>query len=311
MAITDFTFPLVPKHRLLGLAFGAMRSGRRGTGSDVAGSRPYRPGDNVHAIDWAASARLSSALGSDEFIVRERFAEDAPRVIVVCDRRPGMALYPPGLPFLSKQRASVVAAEMVAASGAAARGLVGYLDFAEGEPFWRSPRSQREALRVEESHLAYPSFRAPEDNLQKAVEHLLEARRALPSGTFVFVLSDFLVPPRPETWLRALELRWDVVPVVIQDPTWEQSFPDVGGVTIPIVDAASGRAATLRLTKREAREQRARNEERFRLLLDSFLRLDLDPVVLSTSDVEEILARFLDWSEQRRFVAGREWRQTA
>ena len=62
-------------------------------GHDVAGSRPYRPGDDMDSIDWAASARLSTARGSDEFIVRERFAEEAPKVVIVCDRRPQMACF--------------------------------------------------------------------------------------------------------------------------------------------------------------------------------------------------------------------------
>ena len=80
---TDLTFPLVPRRRLIGLAFGAVTSVRRGTGSDVASSRPYQPGDDVDTIDWAASARLSYARGTDEFVVRERYAEEAPRVVIV------------------------------------------------------------------------------------------------------------------------------------------------------------------------------------------------------------------------------------
>jgi len=60
-------------------------------GSDVAGSRPYRPGDDVDAIDWASSAKLSAARGQDEFIVRERYADEAPYVVCVLDRRPSMA----------------------------------------------------------------------------------------------------------------------------------------------------------------------------------------------------------------------------
>src|ERR671918_1437010 len=145
MPAADRTVPLLPRRRLVGLSFGGLTSARRGPGSDVAGSRPYRPGDDVDTIDWNASARLSSARGTDEFIVRERFAEDAPKVVIVCDRRPGMALFPPELPWLSKREALHVAAEIVGASTARVRGLVGYLDFAEGDPFWRPPRSQREA----------------------------------------------------------------------------------------------------------------------------------------------------------------------
>ena len=32
--------------------------------------------------------------GTDEFVVRERYAEEAPRVVIVADRRPAMSLYP-------------------------------------------------------------------------------------------------------------------------------------------------------------------------------------------------------------------------
>jgi uncharacterized protein (DUF58 family) len=311
MALSELTFPLVPRHRLLGLAFGSMHSARRGIGSDIAGSRPYRPGDDVHAIDWNASARLSSARGTDEFVVRERFAEEAPRAVVLCDRRPGMALFPPHLPWLSKRDALAVAAETVAASATRARGLVGYLDFAEGEPFWRPPRSQREARRLSESHVQYDSFRAPEDNIERGLEHLVHHRRALPPSTFVFVLSDFLVTPSPSAWLEIIGQRWDVVPVVIQDPVWEQSFPDVGGIGIPILDAATGRAATLRLSRREADERRERNEARLRTLLDDFRSLDLDPVLLSSADPEGILRAFLEWADRRLFASGWEGRRTA
>ena len=65
----------------------------------------YHPGDPVSAIDWYASARLSSAQGDAAFVVRERFAEEAPRVVIVCDRRPSMGLYGQPFPWLSKPAA--------------------------------------------------------------------------------------------------------------------------------------------------------------------------------------------------------------
>src|SRR3982751_731278 len=152
MPFTDVVFPLTPRRRLIGLSFGGMRSARRGTGSDVAGSRVYRPGDDIDTIDWAASARLSAARGTDEFIVRERFAEEAPRVVIVCDRRPEMALFPAGFPWLSKPAAMREAGSLIADSTLRARGLIGYLDYATmeppdtavhaDEPFWRPPTSQ-------------------------------------------------------------------------------------------------------------------------------------------------------------------------
>ena len=285
-----------------------MHSARRGLGSDVAGSRPYLPGDDVDAIDWAASAKLSAARGTDDFVVRERYAEEAPRVVIVCDRRPGMALYPE--PWLSKRAVVTLAAEMIAASAARARGLLGYLDLAEGRPFWRPPRTQVNAAGLDE-HLAWPAHRAPDDGLARGFEFLDEHARALPPGTFVFVLSDFLAPPPREAWERAVRRRWDVIPVVVQDPTWERSFPLAHGIALPLWDAPRGRAATLRLSPRQAQERRAANARRHDELVASLLELQLEPVVLHASEPELVLGEFLAWADGRAYVRGLEWRATA
>ena len=99
------TFPLIPRRRVIGLAFGDIRSVRRGSGSDVAGSRQYVPGDNLAWIDWAASARLSAVRDNDEFIVHEFFADEAPHVVMVADRRPSMGIRPSPLRRLDKPEA--------------------------------------------------------------------------------------------------------------------------------------------------------------------------------------------------------------
>src|SRR3954452_20512935 len=312
MPIGAATFPLAPRRRLIGLAFGAMRSSRRGRGFDVIGSRPYRPGDDVRAIDWAASARLSAARGTDEFVVRERSTEEAPGVVVVCDRRPEMALFPPGLPWLSKPEAMRVAGELIADATLKARGLVGYLDYAmldhpdaderSDGPFWRPPTSQHEHYRLKESHLVFPGFHAPADNLDRALGFLGELRRTLPTGSFVFVLSDFIQPPSAEAWNEALELPWDLVPVVVQDPIWEQSFPAVGGVGVPFADPATGTVRLVRLTKRECEARRRLNEVRLAQLLDRFESLDLQPVMVSSSSPDDVLGAFLAWSAEREAV---------
>jgi len=294
------TFPLVLRRRLIGLAYGAMHSARRGMGSDVAGSRPYRPGDDIDAIDWAASARLSSARGQDEFIVRERFAEEAPRVVLVCDRRPAMGLYPPGLPWLSKPAAAAAAGSLIAESVLRARGIIGYLDYANGdEPFWRPPSSKAEAHHIKERHLQWPEFRAASDNLTRALGHLQGTRGVLTSGSLVFVVSDFIVMPDEEVWTRSIERRWDVVPVVVQCPVWEASFPECGGVTIPVADPETGAVRPVRVTRREAAARRRRHEQRHERTLALFRTFGLDPVIVSSSDPGDVLEAFLVWSEQR------------
>jgi uncharacterized protein (DUF58 family) len=305
MPASELTFPLTPRRRLMGLAFGGIRSPRRGPTGDIAGSRPYVPGDDIGQIDWAASARLSSAHDSDEFIVRERFAEEAPRVVVFVDRRPSMALFPKHLPWLRKTEALETAVRFIADSALAARGLSGYLDFADGEesPFWRPPRTEHDLWRLEERRL----FCAPEDSVERGLLHLTHLRPALPPGSFLFVLSDFLVAPAEDAWLAALEQRLDIIPVVLQDPIWEQSFPDVGDVVLPLADPRTGRVRPVRLTTAEAVERRETNRHRWERLLDALRGVDLEPVIVSSNDAADILGAFLAWAEQRQYSRGRGW----
>jgi uncharacterized protein (DUF58 family) len=283
-----------------GLPFGEQRSVRRGPGSDVAGSRRYQPGDPVSAIDWYASARLSSARGREEFVVREHYEDEAPRVVVLVDRRPSMGIYDASFPWLSKPAAVAAVAEAIVLSALVARGEIGYLDEAEGEPFWLAPRSGRGRWEIGERIAAPPGFGAPADTLERGLAHLLRARGDLPGGSFVFVLSDFLAPPDPSVWLRVLALRWDVVPVVIQDPVWEQSFPELPPVVVPFVDAASGDVVEARLSRGELRARREEHEARLRGTLRELVRLGLDPILIGTSDPVEIDLQLLSWAELRK-----------
>jgi uncharacterized protein (DUF58 family) len=298
------TFQLVSRRRLMGHAHGMMRSVRRGRGTEVAGSRPYRPGDDIRSIDWASSARLSSARGADEFVVRDRYADEGPRVVVVCDRSPGMRAHAPPLPWLEKAAAMRRTLELVLASTAQAGGFAGYLDYADGEPFWLPPRGERRQATVRDERLATAGWTAPADGVERSLEHLLEHRRVVSAGSFVFVLSDFLDPPSRLVWLTAVEHLWDIVPVVIQDPVWEQSFPDVSGVVVPLRDPRTRRIVHVRLTKNEVVARRRANVERLSTLLRSLELLDLDPIVISSSEPTDILAAFLDWTELRRARRG-------
>jgi uncharacterized protein (DUF58 family) len=293
------TFPLVPRRRPVGLPFGDLPSRRRGHGSDIIGTRAYEIGDPVAQIDWFASARLSAATGRDEFIVRDRSSDEAPRVALVCDRRPAMGLYGPTLPWLSKSRALIEATASIVASAIAARADVASLDYAGEEPYWLPP-GRRDVPWLVAERQTDASFDAPEDNVAQGLAYLGRLRSDLPAGSFVFVLSDFLVPPPADAWLAATAHGWDVVPVVIQDPTWEQSFPDVAGVVVPVADPRDGDVQLVRLSRREVGERRAAHESRLRSLLVELTSLGADPVLLGTSDPLAVDRAFVEWAEARR-----------
>ena len=298
--MTAGTFPLIPRRRVIGLAFGGVRSVRRGPGSDIAGSREYRTGDDVAWIDWPSSARLSAARDNDEFIVHELFADESPRVVTIADRRPSMGIRPSALRRLDKPQALLATIELIGLSARAGRSLTGYVDHAEGEVFWKPPRSEHSAA----PGLFDRPFRAPADAVTLGLEHLGRHKRDLPTQAFVFVLSDFFVPLDLPAWRRALEHRWELVPVVIQDPVWEQSFPAVGGITVPYADPATGRVVPVYLTAAEADAQRLAHEERMDELTREFRSLGVEPVIVGSHDPGDVLASFLRWADLRVMARG-------
>ena len=291
------SFPLIARRRLAGSPFGTQRSSRRGRGGETADTRPYLPGDPVSTIEWAASARLSAAHGVDEFIVREQFAEEAPVVAIVLDQRASMGIYPPPSPWLDKRRVTETAVRAIVASADDARAALVVFDASPTGSRLLEPvrgRTQIVLSRVERATLT-----APASALDDAVGGLLRRRRALPPGSFVFLLSDFIGDFSARSRVGVGRLTSDVVPVVIQDPTWERSFPDVSGVLVPVVDVETGAPRPVRLTRRETRARRALHEQRYDELIRRFRKAGMDPITLDDAAPERIHRAFLAWAARR------------
>jgi uncharacterized protein (DUF58 family) len=277
------TVALLPRRRVHGTPLGDMRSGRRGDGAELVGLRPYRRGDDLRRLDHRASARASRARGDDVLLVREFYAEEAARVVVVLDQRPSMQLFPRTLPWLHKPEAVREIVKLLAASALEARAPVACLAGAQWWPPARRPRTE---------DWQHDGGSAP------ALAELARTPR-LGKGTFVFVVSDFLDPPSDDDWWRLLARGWDPVPIVVQDPSWEQSFPDVAGVPLPVAAADGSRARLVRVTRREARALRESHEARSRTTLERLQSLTLEPVCVGTSDPAGVHLAFKRWSAAR------------
>ena len=293
------TFRLVPLRRFVGARVGNHRSPRRGAGDEVAGTRPYRPGDRRTWIDWRASARLSAARGTDEFVVREFYADTAPRAVIAVDRRPRMALHDIAFPWLDKAAAIDAAVRLIARSVAAERGDLAFVANHAGSPRWVGSRAPRKVLEHLEHAAVEREFAAGPRSLDHCLRLLVEHAPSFPAGTFVFVLSDFVEAVSPPMWRRLRALRWDVTPVVVQDPTWEQSFPDVGGVLLPLGDVQSGIVRDVWIRRSDARARAVANERRLDDVVAGFKLLGFDPVLVGSSDPGEIAQSFARWSERR------------
>ncbi|MGI9657856.1 MAG: DUF58 domain-containing protein, partial [Gaiellaceae bacterium] len=277
--------PLIPRRHLAGIPVGQMRARRRGRGLDLVGARPYRAGDDIRTIDHRASARLSSASGDDQLLVREYLTEESARVVVVIDRSPSMGLFPSRLPWLSKPDALREAVRVILDSATDAHCLAGMLD-CRSPHRWLAPDGRTSADELGET-AASSTFDAPAGALDHGLRSMLEIERGLHSGTFVFVISDFINPPEASVWEAMLARHWDVVPVVTQDPVWEKSFPAVAGALLAVADPQTGSTSTVRLTEHEVGERRAANEARIEALGARFRSLGLDTVEVPVSDPAE------------------------
>jgi uncharacterized protein (DUF58 family) len=249
-------FPFPARRRIAGSLLGEATSIRRGESTDVAGSRLYVSGDDPRAIDWSGSARLSAIRGRDVFLVREFYAEETPVAVIVSDRSPSMNVRPAtGTPFLSKPDTLTRVAALIADSAAAVRSRFAYFELRLDGPFFSRPgtRGARAALEHWTAEPGSSGARSADELLLA-----LTAERAhLPRGTLVFLLSDFLLEPSPASWPLVLDAGWEVVPVVIQDPVWEQSFPlEAAGLVLEQLDGP------FRIGKRMAARLKRLHEQR-------------------------------------------------
>ena len=166
---------------------------------------------------------------------------------------------------------------------------------------WCPPTSGRRHVTLTEHPL--PERDGSADGITGMFEFLTLHRRQVPSASFVFVLSDFLEATPLETWESALDRGWDIVPVVVQDPVWEQRFPDVDRVVAPLV-GSDGRVRLVRLAKGESQAWRERHEARLAGLVDGLRSLGVEPVLIGSDDREHVFEAFLSWSAERQAAWG-------
>lgn len=267
---------LEPHVRIIGSLFGNAPSRRRGSSDDVVGGRPYQIGDDVRRIDWATSARLSALQDKDHFVVRETYGEEAPIVCFALDRSSSMALYPREYPWLHKPDAVRLIAEVVALSAKHYHCPLAYLD----ADCWESPSTSTGPGDLMQL-LAQGGYERSEDTIDSLFGRLRSVGHLLPGGSFVFCCSDFMQLPSKQMLAMAIDAEWELVPIVVQDPLWEQSYPEAAGeVALPVCDEA-GRFRLLRQSRAEVRARRQAHEARLRSLDELFASHGFPPIVLS------------------------------
>ena len=298
------TFPLVPRRRrLVGLPFGDLPSRRRGAGGDVIGARPYVAGDPVSTIDWFATARLSAASGRDEFVVRDRSADEAPRVVLVSDRRPAMGVFPPTCPWLEKPRALVEAA--IAIVDERGRGTERHrrrsTSATHDEPYWLPPGRRDRAVARRASGSARRRSTHPRTTSsarsRSSAACAATCRRARSSSS-----SPTSSSRRPRArGSRRSRTAGTSCPSSSRTRSGSRASRPSRASALPIADPRTG--AGLARASHGARGRRAARRARgsdCSGCSTSTSSLGLDPVVIGTSDPLAIDRAFIAWAELRR-----------
>ncbi|MEU5787008.1 DUF58 domain-containing protein [Micromonospora purpureochromogenes] len=228
---------LTVTRRLDGMLQGQHRGLLPGPGSEIAGSREYRPGeDEVRRMDWAVTARTTVPH------VREVDADRELSTWLLVDASPSMEF---GTAELDKRELSVAA---VAAIGFLTAGtgnrLGAHLLTPTGLRRFPARSGRTHLLGVLRTLLAAPRTgdhdeRTVPPEPPDLAEALAAVQRVATRRGLVVVVSDFLdgLPEHhdePTPWepaLRRLAARHQVLAVEITDPR-ELDLPDVGLITL-------------------------------------------------------------------------------
>ena len=244
--------------------------------------------------------------------MRERFNEETPAVVIVVDRRPEMALYPTDLPWLHKPAALHEVARVLVASALNQRSLArvprlrARTAAAEaGAPFWQPPRAQanvwREGSRDRLERYLDDAFDAPEDNVARALEFLGTVRSAVPIGSFVFVVSDFIAPPAAGAVGARGRPRLGRRPGDRAGPDLGAELPaDRRRASSSLGDAhGAERAARAPVGAARSRSGAGSTRRGSQTLRRDFVRLGLDPVLVGDAAPERVHATLLEWANVR------------
>lgn len=257
---------LTVTRRLDGLLHGDYRGLLPGPGSEVAGSREYRPGeDEVRRMDWAVTARTTVPH------VREVDADRELTTWLLVDASPSMEY---GTATLDKRELAVAA---VAAVGFLTAGvgnrLGGQVLAPNGIRRFPARGGRTHLLGLLRALLAAPRAGGhepgrpprpgpPDTAPPTLVDGLAGVQRMATRRGLVVVVSDFLdeLPDDPgaappwEVMLRRLAVRHQVLAVEVTDPR-ELELPDVGLITL--VDPETGRRREVWTGDRVLRERYA------------------------------------------------------
>jgi uncharacterized protein (DUF58 family) len=275
--------------KLDGILQGNYRSLFYGHGLDLADIREYQFGDDIRAIDWNVTARMTTPY------VRQYLEDREVSAWFLLDLSPSVDF---GTVNVLKRNLLIDFTTSMARLLTRRGNRVGAVVYdGQNEHVLPAGNSKMHVLRmVNDLQSMKPLPRTPLTNLSHVLEH---AQRAIHRRSLVFIVSDFITTPGWDKPLGLLTQKHEVLSVRLTDPR-EKDLPDIGMVIFQ--DAETGDQLYIDTHDRKFRERFHHIvEKREHDLTATFRRAGIDVLELSTEeDLVQAVVRFATLRKQHR-----------
>ena len=218
------------RRRVNHLFAGQYRSAFKGQGMVFSDFREYIPGDDVRAISWNLTAKMSRPF------IKTFEEERESHTILVADISRSFDF---GTGSIDKKEARNLLVSLIAFCAQKNRDPVGLLLFSNGVERYIPPKKGgHQAFRIVRELYAHKR-KSNTTDLSSSLNFL---QNILKKRSHIFIFSDFLFSKPYETALRNLQKKHDVINVIIFDP-FEHDLPRLG--LIDVEELETGRTTTV------------------------------------------------------------------
>lgn len=252
------------------LHIGNFRSFYKGRGVDYSGAREYLYGDDIRAIDWNVTARLSKP-----YI--KLFEEDKELIIfLIVDRSASMET---GSGTRSRIETATEAASLMVFAGMLNSSPIGAVLFNGETEFSCAPKNGKDHAMVVFSKLDKRPNRTKQGT--SLVNAIRGASTLLKNRSLVMIFSDFRCSGY-EKELSLMASKHDVIAVTIADPS-DTSLPTIGMMDFydPESDTKKPLPTSSKVFQKEWKEYNQRHLERWKNYCS---KNGIETIVLSTTE---------------------------
>lgn len=219
---------------------GEYHSAFKGRGMSFSEVREYMPGDDVRAIDWNVTARLSAPYV-------KVFEEERELTLMLLVDISRSSVF--GSDKLSKRALITELAAVLSFSASTNNDKVGVIFFSDKiEKFIPPKKGKMHVLRIIRELIALEPVADSHTNIAVALEFL---NNVVKQRCISFLLSDLIAPPYEQA-LKMAARKHDFVGLQVYDQL-DAELPDVGVITVK--DAESGRQMIMDTSDKAMRQQ--------------------------------------------------------